>query len=93
MLILTTASAVGNVLVNIEKKEAEKQGQQARQAVQLLTKVADIGFDEQLDPLQKEFLEDALAYYEQFTSRVAYNPAVRLNTAESTSKWATFSVS
>ena len=44
----------------------------------MLTKVADIGFDDQLDPLQKEFLEDALQYYEQFTSRVAHDPAVRL---------------
>jgi len=44
----------------------------------LLTKVADIGFDEELDPLQKEFLEDALTYYEQFTSRVVQDPSVRL---------------
>ena len=43
----------------------------------MLTKVADIGFDDQLDPLQKEFLEDALQYYEQFTSRVAHDPGVR----------------
>ena len=43
----------------------------------MLTKVADIGFDDQLDPLQKEFLEDALQYYEQFTSRVAHDPSVR----------------
>ena len=78
MVSATVLSAIGFVLVNREKKEAESQGQQARQAVQLLTKVADIGFDEQLDPLQKEFLEDALRYYEEFTSRVAHDPAVRL---------------
>ena len=36
----------------------------------MLTKVDDIGFDDQLDPLQKEFLTGALEYYEQFTSRV-----------------------
>ena len=69
---------MSTVLVSKEKKEAETQGQQARHAVQMLTKVADIGFDDQLDPLQKEFLEDALQYYEQFTSRVAHDPAVRL---------------
>ena len=46
--------------------EAQVQGQQPPQAVHLLTKVADSGFDEQLDPLQKEFLENALAYYEQY---------------------------
>jgi eukaryotic-like serine/threonine-protein kinase len=75
---LAVCLAIGFVLVSKEKKEAETQGKQARQAVQLLTKVADIGFDEQLDPLQKEFLEDALQYYEQFTLRVAHDPAVRL---------------
>ena len=46
--------------------------------MQILTKVADIGFDDQLDPLQKEVLEEALQYYEQFTSRVAHDPGVRL---------------
>ena len=44
----------------------------------MLTKVADSGFDEQLDPLQKEFLENALAYYEQFTGRFADDPGVKL---------------
>jgi eukaryotic-like serine/threonine-protein kinase len=77
LVTATIALAVSTVLVTNEKKEAETQGQQARHAVQLLTKVADIGFDDQLDPLQKEFLEDALQYYEAFTSRVAHDPAVR----------------
>ncbi len=49
--------------------EARTQGQQARQAVHLLTKVADSGFDEQLDPLQKEFLENALSLL-----RAVYRP-------------------
>ena len=54
------------------------QGKQARSAVQMLTKVKDIGFDDQLDPLQKEFLNEALRYYEQFTSRISRDPVVRL---------------
>ncbi len=62
----------------IQKNEAEIQGQQAREAVHLLTKGADIALDDQLDPLQKEFLENALAYYEKFTGRVAGDRAVRL---------------
>ena len=78
LVTATIALAVSTVLVTNEKKEAESQGQQARHAVQMLTKVADISFDDQLNPLQKEFLEDALQYYEQFTSRVAHDPAVRL---------------
>jgi eukaryotic-like serine/threonine-protein kinase len=78
LLTATTALGITTVLVSKEKTEAENQGQQARHAVQILTKVADIGFDDQLDPLQKEFLEEALQYYEQFTSRVAHDPGVRL---------------
>ena len=78
LVTATVALAASTVLVTKEKKEAEAQGQQARHAVQMLTKVADIGFDDQLDPLQKEFLEEALAYYEDFTSRVANDPTVRL---------------
>ncbi|MFI5454747.1 MAG: protein kinase [Isosphaerales bacterium] len=78
LVTATIALAISTVLVSREKKEAEAQGQQARHAVQMLTKVADAGFDDHLDPLQKEFLEDALAYYEQFTSLVSKDPAVRL---------------
>ena len=78
LVTATTALAVSTVLISQEKTEAETQGQQARHAVHMLTKVADIGFDDQLDPLQKEFLEEALQYYEQFTSRVAHDPGVRL---------------
>ncbi len=70
--------AVSTILVAGERNEAEAQGKQARTAVQMLTKVKDIGFDEQLDPLQKEFLTAAIEYYEQFTSRVSQDPAVRL---------------
>jgi len=81
----TIALAVGTALITrqwneaqAQRNEARVQGQQARQAVLLLTKVADSGFDEQIDPLQKEFLENALAYYEQFTGRVADLPDVKL---------------
>ena len=93
LLTATTALGITTVLVSREKTEAEAQGQQARHAVQILTKVADIGFDDQLDPLQKEFLEEALQYYEQFTSRVAHDPAVGSNTDAFTSKWVTFGAS
>ena len=85
LITSTIALAVGTVLITREWNEAQAQrnlartqGQQARQAVHLLTKVADSGFDEQLDPLQKEFLENALAYYEQFTGHVADIPSVKL---------------
>ena len=73
----TIALAISTVLISGERNEAEAQGRQVRQAVHLLTQIADIGFDKQLDPLQKKFLEKALAYYENFTSRASGDPAVR----------------
>ena len=78
LITATIALGVSTLVVSQERNEAEAQGLQARQAVHLLTKVADIGFDEKLDPLQEEFLKNALDYYEQFTSRVSRDPAVRL---------------
>ena len=78
LLTATAALAVSTVLISRERNEAEAQGQQARQAVNLLTQVADISFDEQLDPLQKKFLEKALAYYEKFTSRAAGDASIKL---------------
>ena len=78
LVTATIALGVSTLLVSRERNEAEAQGQQARQAVHLLTKVADIGFDDQLDPVQKEILENALTYYEKFTGRASGNPAVRL---------------
>ena len=78
LVTATLALTVSAVLIARERNEAEAQGQQARQAVNLLTQVADISFDEQLDPLQKKFLEKALAYYEKFTSRAAGDSSVKL---------------
>ncbi len=77
----TIALAVSTVLIAREAREAEAQGQQARQAVGLLTKVSEIGFDEEPDPIQQEFLKNALNYYEQFTARIANNPTVKLEHA------------
>ncbi|HZW34805.1 MAG TPA: protein kinase, partial [Isosphaeraceae bacterium] len=78
MVVTILALGIGSILIARERDEAEAQGQQARQAVHLLTKGADIAFDDQLDPVQKEMLEDALAYYEKFTGRSSGDPAVRL---------------
>jgi serine/threonine protein kinase/polyhydroxyalkanoate synthesis regulator phasin len=86
-LLITSCIAllIGTILITREWRQtqaqrnlARAQGQQARQAVHLLTKVADSGFDEQLDPLQKEFLANALAYYERFTADVADEPGVKM---------------
>ena len=78
LVTATIALALSYALITVERNEAEIQELRARRAVTLLTKVADIGFDDKLNPLQQEFLEGALAYYNQFTSTVADDPAVRL---------------
>jgi tetratricopeptide (TPR) repeat protein len=78
VIAATIALGVSTALIARERDEAETQGQQARQAVHLITKGADIAFDDQLDPVQKEMLEDALAYYEKFTGRSSGDPTVRL---------------
>ncbi len=80
----TMALAVSTVLISRERNEAqtqrleaEAQALQARQAVHLLTEVADVGSDERLDPVQKDFLENALAYYQKFISRTSADPVVQ----------------
>jgi tetratricopeptide (TPR) repeat protein len=78
VLIAAIALGVSTYVVTGERNEAEAQGQQARRAVHLLTNGIDIASDEQLDAVQREKLQDALAYYERFTSRAAKDPAVRV---------------
>jgi tetratricopeptide (TPR) repeat protein len=78
LITATIALGISTTLVSAERNEAESQGKQARQAVNLLTQVKDIGFEDQLDPKQKEFLEHALAWYENFTGQRARDPQVRL---------------
>ncbi len=78
----TFALAVTTVLVSRERNEAETQGKQAREMVHLLAKGAEIGFDDDLDPIQKEFLNQALTYFEKYTTRIAHDPGVRLEHAQ-----------
>jgi serine/threonine protein kinase len=78
LIIATIALGVSTLVVANERNEAEAQGEQARQAVNLLARGADIAFDDQLDPIQKEMLQDALNYYEKFTGRASKDPVVRL---------------
>ena len=82
LLTGTSALAVSTVLIARERNEAETQGQQAREAVHLLVKGGEIGFDDEIDPVQREFLEKALVYFEQYTTRVGDNPGVRLEHAQ-----------
>ncbi len=78
LMATTVGLGISTALVARERNEAEAQGEQARQAIALLTGAADLAFDERLDPFQQKFLELALGYYQRFTDRVAKDPKVRL---------------
>ncbi len=65
----TVGLAVSNVLVNRQKARAEANFQLARQAVDdMYTQVAEkwLAQEPQMEPLQREFLQKALAFYERF---------------------------
>ncbi len=73
------ALSISTAQVARERNEAEVQGKQARQAVDdMYTKVAENWLEDRLDPLQKEFLQKTLNYYEKFTGHSASTTAVRL---------------
>ena len=79
LVAATAALSVSTVLIARERNEARTQGEQARTAVDdMYTKVAENWLEDRLDPLQKEFLEKTLNYYEKFTGFAATTPAVRL---------------
>jgi serine/threonine-protein kinase len=72
------ALSVSTVLIRRERDEARAQRRQARLAVDdMYSKVADQWLEDRLDPLQREFLGKALAYYENFTRQDASDPSVR----------------
>ena len=58
------------------RNESELQG---RMAVDLLSKIPQIGFDDSVDALKKELLESVLAYYERSTDHTARDLAILLN--------------
>ncbi len=68
LMATTMGLGVSTALITRERNEAEAQGEQARQAIGLLTGAADLAFDERLDPFQEEFLKQALGYYQRFTA-------------------------
>jgi serine/threonine protein kinase/Flp pilus assembly protein TadD len=72
------ALSVGAVLVSRERDQARRQREQARRAVdEMYTEVAEKWLEDRLDPLQKQFLERALAYYEGFAHDTTAEPIVR----------------
>jgi serine/threonine protein kinase len=72
------ALSIGAVLVSRERDEARRQRTHARRAVDdMYTEVGEKWLEDRLDPLQKEFLERALAYYEDFSQQSSTEPALR----------------
>ena len=68
-LLITAVVALGiaSILVGRERDEARRQGRQARKAVdENYTRVAEGWLADRLDPLQRQFLEQALVYYRDF---------------------------
>jgi serine/threonine-protein kinase len=65
-------------IADVQRNEARRQREQARRAVDdMYTQVAEQWLEDRLDPLQRSFLEKALAYYDGFTAEDAADPTVR----------------
>jgi tetratricopeptide (TPR) repeat protein len=80
LLSAVAALSTGTILVARERDEARRQGRFARQAVEdMYTQVAEKWLADQprMDPLQRQFLEKALDYYERFAQESSTDPAVR----------------
>ncbi len=77
--------ATSTVLIARQQRVAEKQRDEARQAVDdMYTEVAEKWLAQQqaLEPMQQEFLQKALDYYQRFAGEASTDPKVRLKTAQ-----------
>ncbi len=73
LVTATIALATGYVLVSREKDRADLRSRQARRAVdEMYTQVAERWLADQprMQPIQREFLEKALRFYEEFARAV-----------------------
>ena len=78
LMTAVVALSVSTVLIGRERDEARRQRQFARRAVdESYTRVAEQWLEDRLDPLQREFLEKALAYYREFAGAEANDPDAR----------------
>jgi serine/threonine protein kinase/tetratricopeptide (TPR) repeat protein len=90
LLLAAIGLAVSNVLIERERREATRQRDDARvqrhlarRAVdKMYTQVAErwLSQQPQLEPLQREFLEDALHFYQDFSGDRSADPELRLET-------------
>jgi tetratricopeptide (TPR) repeat protein/tRNA A-37 threonylcarbamoyl transferase component Bud32 len=82
LVIAAGALGVTSIIVRRERDEARQQREIARTAVNdMYTGVAEDWLEDYLDPLQHDFLERALAYYQKFAGPMAGQAPVRRETA------------
>ncbi|HEX8203379.1 MAG TPA: serine/threonine-protein kinase, partial [Isosphaeraceae bacterium] len=75
--------AISNALISRERARAEDRSRTARRAVDtMFTRVAEewLGQQAQLEPLQRDFLLEALSFYQQFAREEGRDPRVQLTT-------------
>jgi eukaryotic-like serine/threonine-protein kinase len=85
LLFAVVTLAASTVLIARQQRAAEKQRDEARQAVDdMYTEVAEQWLAQQpaLEPVQRTFLQKALHYYQRFASERSTVPKVRLKTAQ-----------
>ena len=84
LLLAVVTLSTSIVLIARQQREAERQRDEARQAVDdMYTDVAEQWLAQQaaLEPVQRTFLQKALAYYQRFAGEQSTDQKVRLNTA------------
>jgi len=84
MIVVMVCLAVSNFLVGRQRDKALEGWLKARRATdKMYTDVAQkwLGHQPHLQPLQREFLQEALQFYKDFAREYGANPALRLETA------------
>jgi tetratricopeptide (TPR) repeat protein len=84
LLVAVLSLATSTVLIARERRDAERQRDEARRAVDdMYTDVAEqwLGQQAALEPLQRTFLLKALDHYQRFAGEESRDPNVRLRTA------------
>jgi eukaryotic-like serine/threonine-protein kinase len=85
LLLGVLTLAVSTVLIARQRRAAEEQRDEARQAVDAMyTEVAEQWLAQQpaLEPVQRTFLQKALDYYQRFAGEHSTDPKVRFKTAQ-----------
>src|SRR5262249_38480032 len=83
LVVAVVALAVSTVLVSLERREAVRQRDAARRAVdEMYTEVAERWLEQEpeMEEVQREFLLKALRFYQEFAGERGTDPAVRLAT-------------